>query len=80
MFKALRKSSGSSKCGYLHCDLVISHVMIYLFYFIAILLVVISKVLDFNWQGTTCDVREARHVKALVAFARDKLKYIDIWV
>ncbi|XP_043697845.1 chlorophyll(ide) b reductase NOL, chloroplastic [Telopea speciosissima] len=30
--------------------------------------------------GTTCDVREGNDVKDLVAFARDKLKYIDIWI
>ncbi|KAL5708736.1 chlorophyll(ide) b reductase [Ranunculus cassubicifolius] len=30
--------------------------------------------------GTTCDVREGKDVKALVSFARDKLKYIDIWI
>lgn len=30
--------------------------------------------------GTTCDVREGKDVKALVAFARDKLNYIDIWI
>ncbi|XP_072955863.1 chlorophyll(ide) b reductase NOL, chloroplastic isoform X1 [Typha angustifolia] len=30
--------------------------------------------------GTTCDVREGKDVKALVNFARDKLKYIDIWI
>lgn len=31
-------------------------------------------------QGTVCDVREGKDVKALVAFASDKLNYIDIWV
>lgn len=31
-------------------------------------------------QGTVCDVREGKDVKALVDFARDKLKHIDIWV
>ncbi|XP_077247741.1 NYC1-like protein [Tasmannia lanceolata] len=30
--------------------------------------------------GTVCDVREGKDVKALVAFARDKLKHIDIWI
>ncbi|KAF9600987.1 hypothetical protein IFM89_014972, partial [Coptis chinensis] len=30
--------------------------------------------------GTTCDVKEGKDVKALVAFAHDKLKHIDIWV
>ncbi|PIA54075.1 hypothetical protein AQUCO_00900566v1 [Aquilegia coerulea] len=30
--------------------------------------------------GTTCNVREGKDVKALVAFAREKLKYIDIWI
>ncbi|KAG1348264.1 putative chlorophyll(Ide) b reductase NOL, chloroplastic [Cocos nucifera] len=29
--------------------------------------------------GTVCDVREGKDVKALVAFASDKLNYIDIW-
>lgn len=31
-------------------------------------------------QGTVCDVRNGKDVKALVEFARDKLKHIDIWV
>ncbi|KAL6894552.1 hypothetical protein ACP4OV_008650 [Aristida adscensionis] len=31
-------------------------------------------------HGTVCDVREGKDVKALVEFARDKLKYIDIWI
>ncbi|VAI61373.1 unnamed protein product [Triticum turgidum subsp. durum] len=31
-------------------------------------------------QGTVCDVREGKDVKALVDFARDKLEYIDIWI
>ncbi|PHT74305.1 hypothetical protein T459_21582 [Capsicum annuum] len=30
-------------------------------------------------QGTKCDVREGEDVKNLVAFAKHKLKYIDIW-
>jgi NAD(P)-dependent dehydrogenase (short-subunit alcohol dehydrogenase family) len=30
--------------------------------------------------GIVCDVREGKDVKALVDFARDKMKYIDIWV
>ncbi|XP_054813313.1 chlorophyll(ide) b reductase NOL, chloroplastic [Prosopis cineraria] len=30
--------------------------------------------------GTKCDVREAEDVKNLVAFAQEKLKYIDIWI
>ncbi|KAI9071880.1 hypothetical protein K1719_046153 [Acacia pycnantha] len=30
--------------------------------------------------GTKCDVREAEDVKNLVAFAQEKLKYIDIWL
>ncbi|GAB2287522.1 hypothetical protein Dimus_021897 [Dionaea muscipula] len=30
--------------------------------------------------GTKCDVREGQDVKNLVAFAREKLKYIDIWI
>ncbi|XP_060178445.1 chlorophyll(ide) b reductase NOL, chloroplastic [Lycium barbarum] len=30
--------------------------------------------------GTKCDVREGEDVKDLVAFARQKLKYIDIWI
>ncbi|KAF5197104.1 Chlorophyll(ide) b reductase NOL protein [Thalictrum thalictroides] len=30
--------------------------------------------------GTTCDVREGKDVKALVSFACEKLKYIDIWI
>ncbi|XP_027162711.1 chlorophyll(ide) b reductase NOL, chloroplastic isoform X2 [Coffea eugenioides] len=30
--------------------------------------------------GTTCDVRAANDVKNLVAFAQEKLKYIDIWI
>ncbi|XP_055820178.1 chlorophyll(ide) b reductase NOL, chloroplastic isoform X2 [Solanum dulcamara] len=31
-------------------------------------------------QGTKCDVREGDDVKNLVAFAKQKLKYIDIWI
>ncbi|CAN0839617.1 Probable inactive leucine-rich repeat receptor-like protein kinase At3g03770 [Linum grandiflorum] len=30
--------------------------------------------------GTTCDVREGKDVKNLVAFAQGKLKYIDLWI
>ncbi|KAJ1690558.1 hypothetical protein LUZ63_014713 [Rhynchospora breviuscula] len=30
--------------------------------------------------GTVCDVREGKDVKALVEFAREKLKYVDIWI
>uniref|UniRef100_A0A0D9ZB76 chlorophyll(ide) b reductase n=1 Tax=Oryza glumipatula TaxID=40148 RepID=A0A0D9ZB76_9ORYZ len=30
--------------------------------------------------GIVCDVREGKDVKALVDFARDKMKYIDIWI
>ncbi|PAN45859.1 hypothetical protein GQ55_9G143900 [Panicum hallii var. hallii] len=30
--------------------------------------------------GTVCDVRDGKDVKALVEFARDKLKHIDIWI
>ncbi|XP_020530390.1 chlorophyll(ide) b reductase NOL, chloroplastic isoform X2 [Amborella trichopoda] len=30
--------------------------------------------------GTACDVRQGNDVKALVEFARDKLKHIDIWI
>ncbi|CAN1298251.1 Chlorophyll(ide) b reductase NOL, chloroplastic [Linum perenne] len=30
--------------------------------------------------GTTCDVREGNDVKNLVAFAQEKLKYIDLWI
>ncbi|KAK8919003.1 hypothetical protein KSP39_PZI021167 [Platanthera zijinensis] len=30
--------------------------------------------------GTVCDVRVGKDVKALVSFARKKLKYIDIWI
>ncbi|KAJ8538597.1 hypothetical protein K7X08_027818 [Anisodus acutangulus] len=30
--------------------------------------------------GTKCDVREGEDVKSLVAFAKQKLKYIDIWI
>ncbi|WOL18114.1 hypothetical protein Cni_G26907 [Canna indica] len=30
--------------------------------------------------GTVCDVREGKDVKALVAFARKTLGYIDIWI
>ncbi|KAG9452078.1 hypothetical protein H6P81_004982 [Aristolochia fimbriata] len=30
--------------------------------------------------GTVCDVRQGNDVKALVAFAQDKLKYIDVWI
>ncbi|RCV41630.1 hypothetical protein SETIT_9G152400v2 [Setaria italica] len=30
--------------------------------------------------GTACDVRDGKDVKALVEFARDKLKHIDIWI
>ncbi|XP_015076120.1 chlorophyll(ide) b reductase NOL, chloroplastic isoform X2 [Solanum pennellii] len=31
-------------------------------------------------QGTKCDVREGDDVKTLVAFAKEKLQYIDIWI
>jgi hypothetical protein len=31
-------------------------------------------------QGTTCDVKNGEDVKNLVSFAKEKLKYIDIWV
>lgn len=31
-------------------------------------------------QGTTCDVKNGEDVKKLVSFAKEKLKYIDIWV
>lgn len=37
-----------------------------------------SSTLDM--QGVKCDVRDGRDVKNLVAFAQEKLKYIDIWV
>ncbi|GMP40985.1 hypothetical protein CsSME_00011245 [Camellia sinensis var. sinensis] len=30
--------------------------------------------------GTKCDVRQGDDVKNLVAFAKEKLKYIDIWI
>lgn len=30
--------------------------------------------------GTKCDVREGQDVKNLVAFAQEKLNYIDIWI
>ncbi|XP_052194596.1 chlorophyll(ide) b reductase NOL, chloroplastic [Diospyros lotus] len=30
--------------------------------------------------GTTCDIRQGEDVKNLVAFAKEKLKYIDIWI
>ncbi|XP_020092900.1 chlorophyll(ide) b reductase NOL, chloroplastic isoform X1 [Ananas comosus] len=30
--------------------------------------------------GTVCDVRKGEDVKELVNFARDRLKYIDIWI
>ncbi|CAA6658495.1 unnamed protein product [Spirodela intermedia] len=30
--------------------------------------------------GTVCDVREAKDVRSLVAFAQDKLKSVDIWI
>ncbi|KNA18128.1 hypothetical protein SOVF_073530 [Spinacia oleracea] len=30
--------------------------------------------------GTKCDVRDGKDVKNLVAFAQEKLKYIDIWI
>ncbi|CAJ2657177.1 unnamed protein product [Trifolium pratense] len=30
--------------------------------------------------GTTCDVRNGEDVKKLVLFAKEKLKYIDIWI
>ncbi|CAI0442320.1 unnamed protein product [Linum tenue] len=30
--------------------------------------------------GTTCDVREGQDVKNLVAFAKENLKYVDIWI
>ncbi|MQM09607.1 hypothetical protein Taro_042487, partial [Colocasia esculenta] len=36
---------------------------------------------EFGMQhGTVCDVREAKDVKALVAFVRDTVKYVDIWI
>lgn len=35
---------------------------------------------NFTLQGTVCDVREGKDVEALVAYAKDKLNYIDIWV
>eukprot|EP00268_Persea_americana_P050204 TRINITY_DN5443_c0_g1_i1.p1 TRINITY_DN5443_c0_g1~~TRINITY_DN5443_c0_g1_i1.p1 ORF type:complete len:395 (+),score=71.60 TRINITY_DN5443_c0_g1_i1:96-1187(+) len=31
-------------------------------------------------SGTVCDVRKGDEIKKLVTFARDKLKYIDIWI
>lgn len=31
-------------------------------------------------QGIRCDVKEGEDVKNLAAFAKQKLKYIDIWV
>nr|XP_009796256.1 PREDICTED: chlorophyll(ide) b reductase NOL, chloroplastic isoform X3 [Nicotiana sylvestris] len=31
-------------------------------------------------QGTRCDVKEGEDVKNLAAFAKQKLKYIDIWI
>ncbi|XP_066309911.1 chlorophyll(ide) b reductase NOL, chloroplastic-like isoform X2 [Miscanthus floridulus] len=30
--------------------------------------------------GTVCDVRDGKDIKALVEFARDKLKHIDLWI
>ncbi|PKU64606.1 chlorophyll(ide) b reductase NOL, chloroplastic isoform X1 [Dendrobium catenatum] len=30
--------------------------------------------------GTVCDVRVGKDVKELVAFAREKMKYVDIWI
>ncbi|KEH19223.1 putative chlorophyll(ide) b reductase [Medicago truncatula] len=30
--------------------------------------------------GTTCDVKNGEDVKKLVSFAKEKLKYIDIWI
>ncbi|GJM96057.1 hypothetical protein PR202_ga12863 [Eleusine coracana subsp. coracana] len=30
--------------------------------------------------GTVCDVRDGKDVKALVEFAREKFKHIDIWI
>lgn len=36
--------------------------------------------LKFLMQGKKCDVRNGDDVKKLVAFAQEKLKYIDIWV
>ncbi|KAG0497211.1 hypothetical protein HPP92_001902 [Vanilla planifolia] len=35
---------------------------------------------DHHVWGTVCDVRVGKDVEALVSFARDKLKYIDIWI
>lgn len=31
-------------------------------------------------QGTKCDVRDGNDVKNLVAFSKEQLKNIDIWV
>ncbi|KAL2326746.1 hypothetical protein Fmac_020173 [Flemingia macrophylla] len=45
--------------------------------------VVQSLKVEFREQhvwGTACDVRNAEDVKNLVSFAREKLKYIDIWI
>ncbi|OVA00889.1 Short-chain dehydrogenase/reductase SDR [Macleaya cordata] len=35
---------------------------------------------DQHVWGTVCDVRKGEDVNALVAFARDKLKHIDLWI
>ncbi|CAO2833064.1 unnamed protein product [Amaranthus hypochondriacus] len=35
---------------------------------------------DLRVWGVKCDVRDGRDVKNLVAFAQEKLKYIDIWI
>uniref|UniRef100_A0A803N8D7 chlorophyll(ide) b reductase n=1 Tax=Chenopodium quinoa TaxID=63459 RepID=A0A803N8D7_CHEQI len=35
---------------------------------------------DLRVWGTKCDVRDGQDVKNLVAFAQEKLKYIDIWI
>ncbi|GJN23869.1 hypothetical protein PR202_gb11559 [Eleusine coracana subsp. coracana] len=35
---------------------------------------------DQHVWGTVCDVRDGKDVKALVEFAREKFKHIDIWI
>ena len=40
----------------------------------------VFSIIIFFSQGTKCDVRDGQDVKNLVAFAHEKLKYIDIWV
>lgn len=44
------------------------------------IVLVFTCLIQIPMQGTKCDVREGDDVKNLVAFVKQKLKYIDIWV